>query len=109
MIRVNSQGKIVSRTTQELFADWVMVIDAESSGGYDWDAFFGFYSPSTDVFYWHSGSGCSCDEWGDGLNSPADFEQSKDRNDMQRAFDRFRQELGWGPRNSIRDFVKPSV
>lgn len=101
--------KIIDRSHDPSpFDDWVHVISEDTSyGGYEWDTFHGFYSPSTDAFYWHSGSGCSCNEWGDELWSPADFEQSKDKSDMQRAFDRFRAEHGLPARNAIRDFVKP--
>lgn len=53
--------------------DWVEVFDIDT-GGYEWTAFKGFYSPSARRYFWKGDSGCSCNSWDEDLNNAQDFE-----------------------------------
>lgn len=54
--------------------DWQHVVDLGSGGGYSWETTPFYYSPSARRFFWRSESGCSCNSWGDSIESVADFE-----------------------------------
>lgn len=40
---------------------------------YDWDRFVSYYDPQGRVFYWISGSGCSCNDLFEDVSSLGDF------------------------------------
>lgn len=65
--------------------DWVEVVDIDMGGGYDWSEFHAWYSPSTRQYYWGSGSGCSCDSFGDDFNKVGDFSNGPDRASVMKA------------------------
>jgi hypothetical protein len=69
--------------------DWVEVARLGDDGGsYEWTDFNVFYSPSARRYFWHGDSGCSCNGWGDGLSTAADFEDG-DRASLLRAWEEF--------------------
>ena len=70
--------------------DWVEVADL-GEGGYEWTEFKAFYSPSARRYFWHGGSGCSCNSWRDDLNSADDFENG-DKAVLLRAWESFAKE-----------------
>ena len=70
--------------------DWVTVAEL-GEGGYDWQEWKLFYSPSQMRYFWHGRSGCSCSNWDDDLSSSIDFENG-DRADAIRAWERFTKE-----------------
>ncbi|QPL14175.1 hypothetical protein SEA_MORRILL_21 [Microbacterium phage Morrill] len=65
--------------------DWVEVIDVDLGGGYDWDEFHAWYSPSQRVFYYASDSGCSCNSFGMFFNTVSDFQVTTDRPTLMKA------------------------
>lgn len=67
--------------------DWVTVAEL-GEGGYEWTEWKLFYSPSVIRYFWHGGSGCSCNSWDDEVGSSDDFENG-DRADALRAWERF--------------------
>ena len=67
--------------------DWVIVAEL-GEGGWEWTMFKAFYSPSARRYFWHGGSGCSCNDWSDGVGTSADFEDG-DRNALLRAWEEF--------------------
>ena len=70
--------------------DWEYVAGAEEDDlCYEWDEIHVFYSPSARRSFWSSGSGCSCNGWGEGLSSAADFENG-DKDAALRALDEWR-------------------
>lgn len=52
--------------------DWVTVAEL-GDGGYEWTEFKAFYSPSQRIYFWHGGSGCSCNSWSDDVANSMDF------------------------------------
>lgn len=40
---------------------------------YDWDRFASYYDPRTEMFYWVEGSGCSCNDLWDDINTIGDM------------------------------------
>lgn len=54
--------------------DFVPVVDVNYGGGYEWDEFHAWYSPSRRRYFWASGSGCSCDYFGSLAYKIDDFE-----------------------------------
>ena len=73
-------------------ADWVEVTEL-SYYDYDWAILRAYYSPSARRYFWYGASGCSCYDWKDDINSPADFE-SGDRRALIRALREFGPEEG---------------
>lgn len=41
---------------------------------YDWDRFASYYDPSSKMFYWVEGSGCSCNDLWDDVHSVGDMQ-----------------------------------
>ncbi len=68
--------------------DWVEAAALGDGGGYEWTEFKAFYSPSARRYFWHGGSGCSCNSWNTDLTSSADFEDG-DRGALLRAWEAF--------------------
>ena len=52
--------------------DWVHVVSLVW-GSYEWAGLHAFYSPKDRLYFWYGDSGCSCNGWGDDINSVADF------------------------------------
>ena len=73
-------------------ADWVEVTEL-AHYDYEWAIFRAYYSPSARRYFWHGDSGCSCNDWTDLIESPADFE-SGDRQALIRALREFGPEEG---------------
>lgn len=73
-------------------ADWVEVTEL-SYYDYDWSIFRAYYSPSARRYFWYGDSGCSCNDWTDLIESPADFENG-DRQALIRALREFGPEEG---------------
>lgn len=69
--------------------DFVPVASVSFGGGYDWDEFHAWYSPSRRMFFWASGSGCSCNSIGDDICSVDDLENGRDRRDVMAAIGRY--------------------
>lgn len=65
--------------------DWVPVVDVDLGGGYEWDEFHAWYSVSERVYYWGSGSGCSCDSFTDNFHSVGDFANGRGRAEVMAA------------------------
>lgn len=53
--------------------DFIDVVDVDFGGGYDWDEFHAWYSPSKRRYFWAEGSGCSCSYFGEDLYKLDDF------------------------------------
>lgn len=62
--------------------DFVPVVSVDFGGGYDWDEFHAWYSPSRRVYFWTSGAGCSCNSISDEIYSIEDLENGRDRADV---------------------------
>lgn len=69
--------------------DFVPVVDVDLGEAYEWDEFHAWYSPSRRAFFWASGSGCSCNSFGDELTSLDDFENGQSRADVMAAVNRY--------------------
>ena len=69
---------------RDLPTNWVHVVSIDSSGGYDWTTLHAFWSPTSRRFFWASGSGCSCNSWGEDLRTEGDFENG-DKLGLQRS------------------------
>jgi len=67
--------------------DWAEVADL-GEGGYSWCEFKAFYSTSARRYFWHGGTGCSCNSWSDDIANAADFENG-DRAALLRAWETF--------------------
>lgn len=67
--------------------DFIEVVDL-IGGGYDWDEFHGWYSPSRRRYFWDYGSGCSCSSWGDELYKLDDM-MNGSKVDMERSLREF--------------------
>ena len=74
--------------------DWQHVLTVSSGGGYDWQTFHAFYSPTSRRFYWHGAAGCSCNDWGDELASESGFQNGM-KGDLERAVRAFTREYAW--------------
>lgn len=68
--------------------DWVPVTSVDLGGGYDWDEFHAWYSPSARRYFWGSGSGCSCNSFSDDFYNVSDFEDG-DRPALMAAVGRY--------------------
>lgn len=78
-------------------ADWVPVVTMDDGGGYDWQTFHGWYSPTARRYFWGSGAGCSCNDFTEEYRTVSDFE-SGDRPALMAALRRFAEEsYGFGP------------
>lgn len=64
--------------------DFIEVVDVNLGGGYQWDEFHGWYSPSRRRYFWSGDGGCSCNAWGDNLYKLDDLENGS-KDDMERA------------------------
>lgn len=64
--------------------DFVEVVDVNFGGGYEWDEFHGWYSPSKRRYFWTSGSGCSCNSLGDDIYKISDLSDGA-KADLERA------------------------
>lgn len=64
--------------------DLVEVFEDGDGGGYDWNVFKAWRSPSG-RFYWWDESGCSCNDYGDGFRAASDFGDG-DRDALERAY-----------------------
>lgn len=53
---------------------WTEVL-IKDNGSYDWDYFGSWYDHDARVFYWHTDSGCSCNDPSDGIYSLGDLMQ----------------------------------
>lgn len=107
-VNIDSNGKIHSDDTA--FNTFENVISSNDGSHYFWKEFHGYYDTLTDAYYWASGEGCSCDSVSMYIETLGDFESSKSKDDMQRAFDSYRK-LGLGNvpvSNAIRDYQKPT-
>lgn len=67
--------------------DWVTVVEL-GEGGWEWEEFKAFWSPSSRRFFWGGASGCSCSDWSESFDSAADFEDG-DRDALLRAWETF--------------------
>ena len=76
---------------RDLPTNWVHVVSIDSSGGYDWTTLHAFWSPTSRRFFWASGSGCSCNSWGEDLRTEGDFENG-DKLGLQRSIRQFAEE-----------------
>lgn len=74
--------------------DWIEVALLGTQGGYDWCDFNAFYSPSARRYFWHGGSGCSCNSWSEDLANAGDFENG-DRAALLRAWEAFAKEYSY--------------
>lgn len=68
--------------------DWVPVVSVDLGGGYDWDEFHAWYSPTERRYFWGSGSGCSCNSFDDDFYNLSDFEDG-DRPALMAAIGRY--------------------
>lgn len=69
--------------------NWQHVITVtDGGGGYEWATLHAFYSPTARRFFWLGDSGCSCNSWGDGVGSEADFHNGT-KKDLERAVREF--------------------
>ena len=62
--------------------DFVDVVDVDFGGGYEWDEFHAWYSPSKRRYFWAEGSGCSCNYFGEDLYKLDDF-SSGSKSDLE--------------------------
>lgn len=81
---------------RNLPTDWVHVLTMDDGGGYEWSTLHAFYSPSARRYFWLADFGCSCNWWGDFIESEADFNNGK-KDDLERAIRAFAAERGLGP------------
>lgn len=68
--------------------DWEPVGDADSIGGYEWDVFAVFWSPSARRYFWGAEGGCSCNSFAQGWDA-SDY-QSGARADVLRSLTAWR-------------------
>lgn len=64
--------------------DFVEVVDVDFGGGWEWDEFHAWYSPSKRRYFWSYGAGCSCNSWGDELYKIDDLSNGS-KADLERA------------------------
>ena len=55
---------------------WTEVL-VKYDGGWDWNYFGAWYDHDARSFYWHSDSGCSCNDPGDSISELGDFKQGR--------------------------------
>lgn len=65
----------------------VVAIDLAES--YEWEEFHAWYSPARRVYFWASGSGCSCNAFGDDIRSLDDLQNGRERSDVMAAVNAF--------------------
>lgn len=53
--------------------EWLEVSSVDYGESYEWDEAHVFYNPADKMFYWASGSGCSCNWINDDYHSISDF------------------------------------
>lgn len=53
--------------------DWVPVTSIDLGTGYEWEEFHAWYSPQSRLYYYGSGSGCSCNSFSDYHRQISDF------------------------------------
>lgn len=73
--------------------DWVTVAEL-GNGGFEWEEFKVFYSPSERRYFWRGDSGCSCNDWKEGVSSKDDF-QNGDREAVLRSWEEFTKEYSY--------------
>ena len=73
---------------KQMPTDWLHVTSINPGMSYEWATLHAFWSPSARRYFWASGSGCSCNSWGDDLRTEADFENG-DRDALRRGIRRF--------------------
>ena len=66
-------------------ADLKSVCSIVSGGGYDWEEFRVFWSPTARMYFWLGEAGCSCNGWGDALYSLSEMENGQAKSDVIRA------------------------
>lgn len=106
----NKWGKVLKGTE-----DWHHVA-AGIFGGWEWDEFQCYYSPSARRYFYLGASGCSCYGFDDAIDGPGDFENGS-REDAQRAAKSFLDNLYSGSdrtgheahelKKDLRDFMEP--
>jgi hypothetical protein len=69
--------------------DWVPVTSIDLGGGYDWEEFHAWWSPSARLFYYGSGSGCSCNSFSDDYRKVDDFSYTPRKEEVRAAARRF--------------------
>lgn len=57
---------------------------------YDWDRFASYYDPESRMFYWVEGSGCSCNDLWDDVNSVGDMNVGR-KDEFLRSAEAFRE------------------
>lgn len=67
--------------------DWQHIASAEANIAYEWDEFHVWYSPSERQYFWIYGSGCSCNDLSDLIETKESFENGS-RDDALRALKR---------------------
>lgn len=67
--------------------DWKHIAYATSGGGFDWEEFHCWYSPSERQYFWIYGSGCSCHDLSDLIPHKGSFENGS-KQDAIRALKR---------------------
>lgn len=75
---------------------------------YDWDRFASFYDPSSRMFYWVSGSGCSCNDLWDDVRSVGDLSVGR-KDEFLRAASEFASESYNGSYASELDHLRQEV
>lgn len=95
---------------------WTEVL-VKYSGGYDWDFFGAWHDHDARIFYWLSGSGCSCNDPGDGIYTTGDLEQGR-KSELIAAYkewsaaeynDAVTNEERVGAEKTIRDAIREAV
>lgn len=69
--------------------DWIPVTSIDLGGGYEWEEFHAWYSPSARLYYYGSGSGCSCNSFADDYHQLEDFESTPRKEELRAAALRF--------------------
>lgn len=67
--------------------DWHEVANASANISYEWEEFLCWYSPSERRYFWIYGSGCSCNDIDEKMESKDSFENGS-RDDAIRALKR---------------------
>jgi len=81
--------------------DWVGVVDVDLGGGYDWNEFHAFYSPSRRIYFYGSESGCSCDSFSSYYWSEDQWQQATSKQELMAAINRYFDSL-YTKRESLR-------
>lgn len=69
--------------------DWIPVTSIDIGGGYDWEEFHAWYSPSARLYYYGSGGGCSCNSFGEYFRRVEDFAVTPRKEELRAAAMRF--------------------